>query len=244
VKHRYAGEDLTVSLQDPLAEGWYDRDWGPQAEIDMLRRGRLRSGARIFDLGAHQAVVALVMSRIVGDAGEVIAVEADCHNARVAEENVRMNGATNIRVIHAAATDEPGRVCFAEGMNGNVTTVPDSGSVQVDAVTVDGLAAEFGAPDVVFVDVEGYEAHVLAGSRRTLDQRATDFFVEVHDAETLAHTGTTAHQIFTVFASAGYKCVAVPATEDGVDGEWLEIVDGSELTCRRTFLIATAELTV
>jgi FkbM family methyltransferase len=111
------GEELRVSLQDPLAQGWYDHDWGDQAEIDALRRGRLRPGARVFDLGAHQGIVALVLARIVGEAGEVVAVEAERHNVRVAEENVRLNNATNMRIVHAAAADAPGRLLFSESLN-------------------------------------------------------------------------------------------------------------------------------
>lgn len=235
----YAGEELRVSLQDPLAEGWYDHDWGQQAEIDMLCRGRLRAGARVFDLGAHQAIVALVLSRIVGGAGEVVAVEAERHNVRVAEENVRLNHATNLRVLHAAAADQPGRLFFSESLNGSVTPGGRSGKVEVDAVTVDGLADRFGAPDVVFIDVEGYEARVLAGARRTLEQRSTDFFVEIHDAESLAQVGATANQVVSAFEAKGYLCRAAPATDDGVKGDWREISDGSSLGGRRCFLIAT-----
>jgi protein-L-isoaspartate(D-aspartate) O-methyltransferase (PCMT) len=82
VEHTYAGHPLRIALRDPLAEGWYDHDWGTQPEIDVLRSGRLRPGARVFDLGAHQGVVALMLARIVGPAGHVVAVEAEPHNAR------------------------------------------------------------------------------------------------------------------------------------------------------------------
>ena len=37
-----------------------------------------------------------------------------------------------------------------------------------------------GAPDVLFVDVEGYELHVLRGARLTLETHRPDLFVEVH----------------------------------------------------------------
>ncbi len=61
-----------------MAEGWYDHDWvDVMNEITLLRKSRLKVGARVFDIGAHQAVVALLLSRTVGPTGEVIAVEAD-----------------------------------------------------------------------------------------------------------------------------------------------------------------------
>jgi len=240
VTRHYAGQELHVSLRDPLAEGWYDHDWGAQPEIDLLRSGRLTIGARVFDLGAHQAVVALILSRIVGDAGQVVAVEAERHNVEVAHENVRLNEVKNVTVVHAAAAGEAGRLFFAESLNGSVTAGGRRGAVAVEAVTVDGLADRFGTPDVVFVDVEGYEAKVLAGATRTLQSRATDFFVEVHDLETLASVGATADEVVRAFAERGYTCRAAPA-EDGVTGDWRNVTDGSSFAGRRTFLIAVAD---
>src|SRR5438477_1442861 len=86
-KHTYSGFPLSVWLCDPLAQGWYDHDWPEMPEIALLRSGRLKQGARVFDLGAHQCVVAMMMARIVGETGEVIALEANRHNAEVAERN-------------------------------------------------------------------------------------------------------------------------------------------------------------
>lgn len=240
VKRSYAGQELHVSLRDPLAEGWYDHDWGEQPEIDLLCRGRLTIGARVFDLGAHQAVVALILSRIVGQTGHVVAVEAERHNVDVARENVRLNDAHNVTVVHAAAADEPGRLYFAESLNGSVTLGGQRGTVAVDAVTVDGLADQFGTPDVVFIDVEGYEANVLAGATRTLQCRATDFFVEVHDLETLARAGSNADEVVRAFARHGYTCRAAPA-DSRVTGDWCNVTDGLSLAGRRSFLVAVAE---
>lgn len=238
VTHHYAGEELRISLQDPLAEGWYDHDWERQPEIEMLRRGRLRSGARVFDLGAHQGVVALLISRIVGSTGEVVAVEAEPHNVRVAKENIRLNGATNLRIIHAAVADQPGRLFFAESLNGSVAPGGRTGKIEVDAVTVDGLADRFGAPDVVFIDVEGYEAKALEGARSTLERCSSDFFVEVHDGQTLAEVGASADEVVRAFDVHGYRCVAASATQNDLAGEWQTITDAKPMAERRSFLIA------
>jgi FkbM family methyltransferase len=178
--HVYAGFPLTLEFQDPLAAGWYDRDWSELPELALLRSYGLRAGARVFDLGAHQCLVALILARIVGDGGEVIAVEAEPHNARMAEVNRRLNGADNLTVVHAAVADAPGTITFAEGLNGSIDESTCWGNVTVPAVTVDQLADRHGHPDVVFVDVEGFEARVLDGAFRTLRSRRTSFFVEVH----------------------------------------------------------------
>jgi tRNA A58 N-methylase Trm61 len=61
--------------------------------VAELAGSRLKAGARVFDLGAHQAVVALMLSQLVGHEGEVIALEAERHNFEVAERNRKLNAA-------------------------------------------------------------------------------------------------------------------------------------------------------
>ena len=77
-----------MHIVDAMGQGWYDQDWPPPAEIGVLsERGRLREGARVFDVGAHQGVVAMMLGDLVGAAGRVVAVEATPHNAEVAGRN-------------------------------------------------------------------------------------------------------------------------------------------------------------
>jgi FkbM family methyltransferase len=188
VTHIYGGRTLRIRLEDSLAEGWYDHDWEELAVMPFLRdHGVLAPGTIVFDIGAHQAVVALMLARDAGESGHVVAVEAEPHNARVAAINRDLNGAGNLTVIHAAgAAAEEGFIWFAEGLNGKVDTQAVAGNVTVPAVTIDGLAKEYGTPDLVFVDVEGYEGQVLAGATDTLTNSSTSFVVEVHGPEALA----------------------------------------------------------
>lgn len=198
VTHRYGGHELRIRLADPLAQGWYDCDWEESPVMALLREhGVLVPGARIFDLGAHQAVVALMLVREAGAEGHVVAVEAEPHNARVAAENRELNGASNLTVIHAAAAAAEGSLSFAVGLNGTVDQRAVSGNVTVRAVTVDQLAAQFGVPDLVFIDVEGYEAHVLRGAISALTNGTTSFVVEVH--ETITNFGDSTSAIVDRF---------------------------------------------
>lgn len=240
VEHSYAGHRFRLSLQDPLAEGWYDHDWGPQPEIELLGRGRLRPGARVFDLGAHQGVVALILAREVGETGTVIAVEAEPHNARVATENSRLNAADNLTVVHSAVSDAPGLLHFSEGLNGAVLPGGRAGKVAVDAVTIDGLAERYGAPDVVFVDVEGYEGKALKGAEATLDAARCDFFVEIHDVDALSRGGTTAALVVQNFTARGFGCRVASAPHGPVSSEFHSLSSGIHERGARCYLVALA----
>src|SRR5271170_2391479 len=198
VTHTYAGHSLHIMLADPLAEGWYDRDW-PQMGVTAFLRDRhvLVPGARVFDFGAHQAVVALILAREVGERGHVLAIEAEPHNARIGGENKALNSAENLTVMHAAGAATEGTISFAEGLNGRIDERGSTGNIDVPAVTIDGLVDQHGTPDLVFIDVEGYEGQVLRGAGRTLANTSTSFLVEVH--ESLAAYGGNPQQIADCF---------------------------------------------
>ncbi len=139
----------------------------------------------MFDLGAHQGVVALLLANLVSPGGRVIALEADRHNATMAERNRVLNGAANVEIVHAAAAQTTGTVLFTGGLNGQVERGAQRwgaswGKTEVAAVSLDDLAERHGSPDVVLVDVEGYEDRVLAGATTTIAAGWTTFLVEVH----------------------------------------------------------------
>ncbi len=196
VTHRYGASELRIRLEDPLAEAWYDRDWKEPEMVRFLREhGALPRGATVFDMGAHQGVLALILAGVVGADGRVLAVEAEPHNARLAAVNCELNAAGNVSVIHAAAAAQEGFATFAEGLTGQVDEQTGAGNVTVPALTVDGLASTYGTPDAVLVDVEGYEEQVLKGARQTLANGSTSFLVEVHDEDTLGTFGASARSV-------------------------------------------------
>jgi FkbM family methyltransferase len=102
-------------------------------------------------------------------------------------------------VVTAAAGDQTGTLEFNEGPNGRVAGYgPAWGRTRVPAVTVDGLAREFGDPDVIFVDVEGWEEHVLRGAQATMEF-GPDWFVEVHAGGALEDSGSSIDRILSFF---------------------------------------------
>ncbi len=231
-RHLYDGRSLVVRIADPLAQEWYDHDGTLSTEILLLReRGRLRAGARVFDVGAHQGVVALLLAGLVGPEGAVVAVEAVAHNARLARRNAEANGLAQIRVVHAAIADAEGTLWFEDRWNGAVSRRPGVG-VEVDAVTIDALAVRCGAPDVLFVDVEGFELHALRGAARTLAAHQPDLFVEAHVGCGLERFGTVADLLALI--PSGYSVFVAP----GEAGDFVPLADGRPLLSARCRVVA------
>jgi FkbM family methyltransferase len=234
VTHVYGGFPLSIWLTDPLAQGWYDADWSELPEITLLKTGRLKQGARVFDLGAHQCIVAMMLSRIVGTEGLVVALEANPHNAEVGERNRALNDITQLKVLHGAASKDSGTIDFGRGLNGVVAAEDrDWGLQRVRAYSVDELAREFGRPDVLFIDVEGFECEVLKGAPETL-RHCPDVFIEVHSGCGLERFGGSREEILNTFPRDRYTIFAT----DGDSPKFLPVSGANMLPEKRSFLVA------
>ena len=207
VTHVYGAHLLSVYLADNLAEGWYDKDWPELEEIKFLRQGRLKPGAVVFDLGAHQGIVAMLLAKEVLPEGKVVAVEGTAHNASVAHKNLALNGIHNVQIVHALVADASAKsIAFSSTLNGSVNS---SGvGEMVTSVSIDSLAHDQGLPDVVFIDIEGFECQALKGAATVIASGA-DFFVEIHVGCGLEAHGTV-ESVFSYFPVERYECFISP----------------------------------
>ncbi len=204
-RHRYGEISLQIDLADPLAAGWYDHDWQLPPEFRLLRKSRLKAGAVVFDLGAHQGVVALMLGWEVGSDGKVVAVEALAHNAVAAARNRDLNQMPWVEVVQGAVAARDGTLRICRGWNAQVASASDyAGTMEVPAHTIDSLAARYGRADVVYLDVEGMELAALEGATETL-RGLPDVFVEVHTRHGLEAAGGSVGQVLAFFPDTDYQ---------------------------------------
>lgn len=227
VEHNYGGVQLSVNLADRMSAQWYDHDWCEMPEFKFFKARRSWDGSLIFDLGAHQGVVALQLASMAGSSGRVVAVEGGRRNFELAMENKRLNEADNLTLLHAVVDSASGSaVLFGDRINGAVSA---SGS-PVNSCSIDSLAAKYGAPDLIMLDIEGYECNALAGAEEALKSVA-NWCIEVHAGCGLESFGGSADQVIQTFRDSGYSLYYYVSERD-------EVHALKEIPQGRFFLIA------
>jgi FkbM family methyltransferase len=150
---------------------------GVRSEFEILRRAVARVGARgaFLDVGANIGTATLPA---LAHFDRAICVEAEPLNASLLQANLALNGLLLRAVVHqAACSSEAGELMLRlavrkHGGHAIRSVKPGVPSIAVEAVTIDGVVAAAGLrPEdvgLVWMDVEGYEHHALAGGKAVL----------------------------------------------------------------------------
>lgn len=140
-----------------------------------------RGGSIALDVGANIGAITLVLSGVVGPRGLVAVIEPQRTVYQLLCNNLALNGIDNVRAIHAAAGQAPGRVYVPAvdyGKQGNFGGIElsETGGEPVDAITVDSL--QLPACQLIKIDIEGRERSVIAGAVETIARCKPALYVE------------------------------------------------------------------
>ncbi|HEX9884980.1 MAG TPA: FkbM family methyltransferase [Longimicrobiales bacterium] len=143
----------------------------------------LRPGDVVYDIGAHVGSYTLLASRLVGEAGRVLAFEPDPASRGFLREHVLLNAAENVEVREEAVSSEVGRARFESTPDRVTSRLRASGRLEVVTTTLDRVVREGApAPSCLKIDVEGGEVAVLEGAREVLRQCRPSIFLATHGA--------------------------------------------------------------
>ena len=234
VSHNYCGFPLQVELKDTLADGWYDKDWDNLHEIDFFKeKGILKDGTKIFDLGAHQGVVAMVFAKECAPNGKVLAVEANPHNFACATGNRNLNKITKLEIVHGAISDREDVLDFNAGLNGAVDDGSnDWGQVKVNSYSIDYLINKYFTPEIIYLDIEGYEFIALKGAKNAFSKKI-NWFIEVHGEELINKYGGNVLDIIDNFPEDHFNLYMA---EDG--NKFIKFDRNNPIIKERFFFIA------
>jgi FkbM family methyltransferase len=175
----------------------------------------LGEGDVFFDVGSNLGKFALTFTKVVGAKGHVAAFEPGLWCFKRLEENIQLNGLTNIRAFRKALgqQDDKDRLLVAgnsitESRLLPVESAATSASETVDVVAGDGFreAERLPVPRAIKIDVEGYEYYVLEGLKRTLSEpQCLMICCEIH--QRFLPSGITVEMIEAFIRNCGFGSV-------------------------------------
>jgi FkbM family methyltransferase len=150
----------------------------------------LRPGQTFWDIGAHIGFFAVIASRIVGSSGQVHCFEPMDESRDRLGQTVELNGLANVHISDVAVSRKSGHAELYPHRLSPMWTLANHqggrGGVTVRVRSLDDLAAEIGAPQVIKIDVEGAELEVIRGGLRLLGGARPVLLVEFSTEQLLA----------------------------------------------------------
>jgi FkbM family methyltransferase len=222
-RHRVdiGGQNVVFSTHDEYSKRWfyprYDQGRIHEEPATLLFLDEI-AGSRCFaDVGANLGWFTCLAAKHLTD-GTVFSFELDEQNYHLLEINVLLNRVSNVELVHAAVSDQPGRITYRKpGFVSSATfsilpreaIADDTTVVHVDAVTLDDyFAARGDVPDFVKIDVEGAELQVLRGMLDLIRSTRPRLLVEVHQRALSAY-GHVPGDVLSLLWEEGYDVFEV-----------------------------------
>lgn len=167
--------------------------WVYEPEAAKIIKSLVKPGWVCADVGAHLGIFTLLLAKLVGPKGKVVAFEAFPRNIKSLKENIKLNHyQSRVKVENIAISDGlqsevwlfPGRH-LADGewniVGHDVEGKKTKPQLRVESISLDDYFTGARRLDFVKIDVEGAEKLALRGMRRILRQLRPLLLIEFHD---------------------------------------------------------------
>ena len=167
-------------------------------------------GDTVIDIGAGIGDEALVFSRLVGESGRVIAIEAHPRTYRALVKTIQVNKLTNVIAINSAVSDFEG-VIYISSEDNLLSNSTQSGkrTIPVKARILENIINSTNSMrvDLIKINIEGAETSALIGMRQILET-TPHIVVSCHDFKANRGEGEafrTYHDVYKLLANSNYK---------------------------------------
>lgn len=204
------GEGLVMKLDLPNERSYYLglHEIDTQEALQRI----VRPGMTAYNVGAHIGFFTLVLARLVGETGEVVAFEPNPRIHARLEENVRLNRfQSRVRIEVQAVSDLDGTAMLSLSLSDTQARFADLPHVEPGEVTpvpctrIDSYVdAGNRAPDFLLIDAEHAEGRVLRGCTNLLRQRRPPILIEIHGLAAI-------HETWNELVKHRYRLSALPS---------------------------------
>jgi FkbM family methyltransferase len=180
-------------------------------------RAQLRPGSHFIDVGAATGAMSLPFAKEFGQSVPIISFEPATAARALLTNTARRNALRSIRILPMACSDHAGHATFHEFLQDDTDVTPflpetstlaDTSDPRAHAISVEltTLDAQFASSEVenavVKIDVEGFEAKVLAGGLQFLTRVRPALAIDIHVNP--FGEGTTEADVQAILVPLGY----------------------------------------
>jgi FkbM family methyltransferase len=184
----------------------------------------IQPGWQVVDIGANWGLYTILMAKLVGPSGLVVAFEPIPSMNTLLARNVELNRFKNVIAVASAVGSKPGDATMWECLDGReaFSSLRDPGVgltrqiiAPVTSLDVYCDFVKYLQPKFIKIDAEGAELSILRGARETLAKFKPAIMCEFCDARTVKW-GYSCTEIYRLLESWGYSWYQI-AQDDTLD---------------------------
>jgi len=210
---------------------------GAQTKEETFWHALPLAGLVVYDVGAYHGILTLFFA---SRCSRVISYEPNETNHARLVENIRLNDLNNVQVRKLGVGAQPGSgtLRYSPTMAGGGTLDPNGSApilqaIQITTLDHDLAASALPAPDLIKIDIEGWELEALRGARATLDAHHPALFLEMH-GETMREKRRKASEIIAFLREVGYRNIDHVESGAAISPGNEEVAAEGHLYCRYT----------
>lgn len=220
------GPPTDTSVMPQMRRGSYEQ------QIQKLFCNLVEPGMVVCDIGANFGQHTVVLSRLVGPKGRVIAIEASPINVEYIHRTIAANNLTNVEVVERGVWSHEAQLTFSHVDNAEATSfcsnkddirqIEPNPACQYQTIRVSALDDLIECHvDFIKIDIEGSELFAMKGAPNLLKQQFP-ILMELNVFTSRTFMGVEIIEIIEHMESCGYKYMYVWNQE-----QWLDITKNS-----------------
>lgn len=232
-------DTVTYTVRNGLLKGMKRKGglaWLPFGGAETAEHRFIRSldvrGKVVYDVGAFHGLLSLWFSKT---AREVVAFEPVRSNRNRLAENLALNRIWNVDVRDCGLGSEDGEawITYSTLMPGGASVISAAGSdLVIEEIEIRRLDRLRGlpVPDLIKIDVEGFELAVLRGAEGLLSKYKPALYLEMH-GNTIAQKKAKVRAIVSFLSEVGYKSIYHVESNSRIGAENADVAARGHLYC-------------
>ena len=141
----------------------------------------LEKSMTVIDIGSNIGYYTFIAAEKVGESGKIKAFEPDYENFNTLMKNIELNRYNNIECVNKAAGAHKKKATIKQAYAPNRNRILEEGEdgQHINVEPLDNLATNID-PDMIRMDVEGYELEIMKGMEEVLETESLKLFLELH----------------------------------------------------------------